>query len=145
MSGFDTFVMVDWSGGNDTGKTPRQDAIWACIARLGRAEKPRYLRNRGLAEAWLGEFFEAERAAGRRVLAGFDFPFGYPAGFAAAVTGQDDPFALWDWLETRIEDAPAANNRFDLAAEINLQVGGQGPFWFNGLKRDIHGLPRTKS
>ena len=145
MSGFDTFVMVDWSGGNDTGKTPRQDAIWACIARLGRAEKPRYLRNRGLAEAWLGEFFEAERAAGRRVLAGFDFPFGYPAGFAAAVTGQDDPFALWDWLETRIEDASTANNRFDLAAEINLQVGGQGPFWFNGLKRDIHGLPRTKS
>lgn len=144
MSGFDTIVMVDWSGGNDTGKSPRQDAIWACVARLGRAEDPVYLRNRAEAETWLAAFFEAERQAGRRVLAGFDFPFGYPTGFARALTGSDDPFAVWDWLETRVEDSPQANNRFDIAASINLQFGGQGPFWFNGLKRDIAGLPRRK-
>ncbi|HBU55668.1 MAG TPA: molybdopterin guanine dinucleotide synthesis, partial [Sulfitobacter sp.] len=29
MSHFNTFVVVDWSGGNDTGPTPRKDAIWA--------------------------------------------------------------------------------------------------------------------
>ncbi|MGZ2256731.1 molybdopterin-binding protein [Roseobacter sp. A03A-229] len=137
--------MVDWSGGNDTGPAPRADAIWACVAREGRAEEPVYLRNRGVAEDWLTALFETERAAGRRVLAGFDFPFGYPAGFAAAITGQADPFALWDWLEARIEDSPKANNRFDLAAEINLGFGGRGPFWFNGLKREIDGLPRRKT
>ncbi|GFE52213.1 hypothetical protein So717_39660 [Roseobacter cerasinus] len=145
MSHFDTVVMVDWSGGNDTGPKPRADAIWACVARMGRAEAPQYLRNRCLAEDWLAELFEEEQAAGRRVLAGFDFPFGYPAGFAKAVTGSADPFALWAWLERRIEDAPAGNNRFDLAAEINRRFGGKGPFWFNGLKRDIEGLPRRKT
>lgn len=144
MNGFDTVVMVDWSGGNDTGKTPRQDAIWACVARAGRAEEPYYLRNRRYAESWLSNFFDAELVAGRRVLTGFDFPFGYPAGFAGALTGANDPFALWEWLAAHIEDDPRVNNRFDLAAQINRRFGGQGPFWFNGLKRDIDGLPRTK-
>ncbi|MBW4710567.1 molybdopterin molybdenumtransferase MoeA [Roseobacter sp. YSTF-M11] len=137
--------MVDWSGGNDTGKSPRQDAIWACVARLGRAEDPFYLRNRRAAEHWLAQLFAAETQAGRRVLAGFDFPFGYPAGFAQALTGHQDPFALWDWLEERIEDSPTGNNRFDVAADVNQRFGGHGPFWFNGLKREIAGLPRRKA
>ncbi|WP_299969860.1 gephyrin-like molybdotransferase Glp [uncultured Roseobacter sp.] len=144
MSAFDTVVMVDWSGGNDTGPRPRQDAIWACIARGGRSETPVYLRNRAEAEVWLSTLFEAEAGANRRVLAGFDLPFGYPEGFAEQITGQADPLALWDWLEDRIEDAPRSNNRFDVAARINRQFGGRGPFWFNGLQRDIDGLPRRR-
>lgn len=144
MRAFDTVVMVDWSGGNDTGKKPRKDAIWACVARAGRAEEPVYLRNRGVAETWLAAFFEDETRKGHRVLAGFDFPFGYPSGFAKAVTESNDPLALWTWLDTQIEDTPEANNRFDLAAHLNRQFGGKGPFWFNGLKRDIEGLPRRK-
>lgn len=144
MTAFDTIVMVDWSGGNDTGKSPRQDAIWACVARMGRAEEPQYLRNRSVAENWLAALFETERKAGRRVLAGFDFPFGYPAGFAKEMTGQNDPFSMWNWLEERIEDSPQSNNRFDLAGSINERFGARGPFWFNGLKRDIAGLPRRK-
>ncbi|MFK7879232.1 gephyrin-like molybdotransferase Glp [Roseobacter sp.] len=136
--------MVDWSGGNDTGKSPRQDAIWACVARMGRAEEPVYLRNRRVAEDWLAAFFDAETRAGRRVLAGFDFPFGYPCGFAKALTGRKDAFAVWGWLTDRIEDTPQSNNRFDVAADINRRFGGEGPFWFNGLKRDIDGLPRRK-
>ncbi len=145
MTPFDTVVMVDWSGGNDTGPRPRKDAIWAGINRCGVAEAPVYLRNRAVAESWLAELFSAERAAGRRVLAGFDFPFGYPAGFARALTGSDDPLGLWDWFEKRIVDSPSANNRFDLAGHINLTHGdGKGPFWFNGLRRDVEGLARTK-
>ena len=66
MSQFDTIVMVDWSGGNDTGPRPARDAIWACVARQGRAEEPQYLRNRVVAEEWIAKFFDAERAAGRR-------------------------------------------------------------------------------
>jgi molybdopterin molybdotransferase len=144
VSRFDTFVVVDWSGGNDRGPTPKADAIWAGVARgPGRAET-RYFRNRALAEGWLTEFLSGEVAAGRRVLAGFDFPFGYPAGFAAAVTGRADPLALWDWLEARLEDTPEANTRFDLAARLNAATPGTGPFWGNGLKRDIPGLPRRK-
>lgn len=145
MSGFDTFAMVDWSGGNDRGAAPKRDAIWACVASGGASAEPVYLRNRALAEAWLSDLIETELAAGRRLCLGFDFPFGYPAGFAAALTGSADPLELWDWFEPRIEDAPGANNRFDLAGAINRGFGGRGPFWGNGLKRDIGGLPRTKS
>lgn len=67
---FDTIVIVDWSGGNDRGPTPVKDAIWACVA----GQDPIYFRNRILVETWLIELFERELAAGRRVMAGFDFP-----------------------------------------------------------------------
>ncbi len=145
MSGFDTVLMVDWSGGNDTGPTPRADAIWVCVARDGVADTPVYLRNRVLAEQWIARLFESETAAGRRVLAGFDFPFGYPAGFAKALTNSADPMALWAWFETHVQDDPKDNNRFDLAAFINQRFAGNGPFWANALQRDITGLPRTKA
>ncbi|CUH75100.1 hypothetical protein [Tropicibacter naphthalenivorans] len=138
MSPFDRFVMVDWSGGNDTGPRPRKDAIWICAS----DGAPRYLRNRVQAEAALAEEIDSALIAGQRLLIGFDFPFAYPAGFAAALTGSNDPLGVWAWLAARIEDAPKANNRFDVAAELNT---GNGPFWGNGLARDIPGLPRTKA
>jgi len=138
--------MVDWSGGNDTGPTPRKDAIWSCIARDGTVDAPVYHRNRAEAEVALTALIEDERAAGRRLLIGFDFPFGFPRGFARALTGVDDPFAVWRWLAERIEDSPRANNRFALAAGINRALGkGRGPFWGNGTKTDHPGLARTKA
>ena len=42
---FDTVLMVDWSGGNDRGPAPVQDAIWLCVARGGRSEEPRYMHS----------------------------------------------------------------------------------------------------
>lgn len=142
MTGYNTVVMVDWSGGNDTGPSPRKDAIWACVVREGVTQAPVYLRNRGQAEDWLSDLIATEVASGRRVLAGFDFPFGYPQGFARAATGSDDPLVLWDWFARELDDRPDGNNRFDLAARLNTVFPDIGPFWFNGLKRDIPGLPR---
>lgn len=142
---FDTVLIVDWSGGNDRGPRPVKDAIWLCVARDGRAEEPCYMRNRHVAEDWISAFFAAEQQAGRRVLAGFDFPFGYPRGYAEHLTGRADPLAVWDWYDARIEDAPKTNNRFDVAGEINRACGGRGPFWGNGLGRDVPGLARTKA
>lgn len=139
---FDTFLMVDWSGGNDRGATPKKDAIWVCAARDGTVDQPVYLRNRQEAESWITNFLHSENAAGRRVLAGFDFAFGYPIGFGKTLTGTDDPFAIWDWFADRVVDAPKTNNRFDLAGEINALFPGTGPFWGNGLQRDIPYLPR---
>ena len=135
---FDTFVMVDWSGGADKGPRPASDAIWACVA----GQEPQYFRNRALCEAWIGDLLAAEVAAGRRVMVGFDFAFGYPAGFARSVTGSDDPLKLWAWFEKHIEDGPKANNRFDIAGRLNAMTSGVGPFWANGLGRDIPDLPR---
>lgn len=139
MTAFDRFLMVDWSGGNDRGPAPKADAIWTCVA--GKA--PEYHRNRQEVEAWLAAQITDALESGQRLCIGFDFPFGYPTGFAHAVTGSDDPLVLWDWLEVRIEDAPKANNRFDVAAEINRSLGTNGPFWGNGLARNVLGLPRS--
>lgn len=134
-------LMVDWSGGNDRGPRPKRDAIWTCLV-SPHGETTAYHRNREAAEAAITAMIDAEIAAGRPVLAGFDFPFATPVGFARAITGSDDPRALWDWFATHVEDAPQANNRFDLAARINARFPGTGPFWGNGLHRNIPHLPR---
>jgi molybdopterin molybdotransferase len=136
--------MVDWSGGNQKPAKPSSDAIWAGIVKDGQPKAPVYLRDRQRAERWLAELIQDELAAGRRLFLGFDFPFGYPSGFAAALTGSDDPLTLWDWFEARIKDGPQQNNRFDLAGHINQKFGVRGPFWMNALQRDIVGLPRKK-
>ncbi|MFQ3254977.1 MAG: molybdopterin molybdotransferase, partial [Loktanella salsilacus] len=140
---FDTVIMVDWSGGNDRGATPKKDAIWTCIARAGQAEPPLYHRNRQIAETYLQGTLTAEQTAGRRTLAAFDLCFAYPAGFAEKLTGSDDPLALWDWFAARVTDTPDFNNRFDLAGQINTQFPGTGPFWGNGRpNHDVPHLPR---
>lgn len=137
---WDEVAMVDWSGGNDRGAAPKADSIWIATSRPG--EAPLYCRNRELAESWLLSRIEETLTAGQRLLVGFDFPFGYPSGFAAAIAGRPDPFALWSWLAERIEDAPSANNRFDVAAMMNRRLPGIGPFWGNPLRREIPDLPR---
>ncbi|MFP4327231.1 MAG: molybdopterin guanine dinucleotide synthesis [Paracoccaceae bacterium] len=142
MSWFGSVLIVDWSGGRDTGARPRKDAIWACLGRRDGVEPPVYLRNRAVAEDWLVTRIGQELSAGRRVLAGFDFPFGYPSGFAAALTGRADPLAVWDWVERHLPDGTDGTDRFDLAGRINARFPGTGPFWGNGLKRDIPHLPR---
>ena len=135
---YDTILMVDWSGAPDQGPRPKADAIWACVA----GNDPIYFSSRQAFEDWVTPFLASEVAAGRRVLAGFDFPFGYPAGFAKTVTGSDDPFALWAWFADHIVDEAKSNNRFDIAGQLNTMTDGTGPFWGNGLKRDIADLPR---
>ena len=139
---FDTVAMVDWSSGADTGPRPRKDAVWSAVARGGRVAPPVYHRNRRVAEAWIADLVAAELAAGRRLALGFDFPFGYPAGFAAHVVGRADPLALHDWFAAALDPAADGRDRFDVAAGLNARFPGTGPFWFNGLSRDIDGLPR---
>jgi molybdopterin molybdotransferase len=130
VTGFDTFVVVDWSArATPSPKAESRDSIWIGVAR-GEAVVCTYHRTRADAVRALEALFATELAAGRRVLAGFDFPFGYPKGFARAVTGRDDPLALWQALAARIEDAPDnANNRFAVATDLNDLFPGIGPFW----------------
>ena len=136
MTAFDTFLVVDWSAGADRGPRPKKDAIWIGVVREGVAQDPRYCRNRIVAEDWLKEFIRSERKAGRRVMAAFDFPFGYPKGFVHRVTGSDDPLEFWAWLEARItDDQDGRNNRYEIAEALNALISAApGPFW---------GKPRT--
>ena len=81
---FDRYIAVDWSANN----SPKlgTDSIWAAAGAAGgdRVETVN-LRTRRRAEDWLqGQLVDAA-GRGERVLVGFDFPLGYPAGFAAAL------------------------------------------------------------
>ncbi len=117
---FDRVVAVDWSASS----TPKRgaDSIWiasvgAGSGPLATTNVPTRTRAVDVLEALLGD--AARR--GERVLVGFDFSFGYPAG---------TPWGM-DELADRIEDDERnRNNRFDVAAELNARVGdGAGPFW----------------
>ncbi|MFW8635746.1 gephyrin-like molybdotransferase Glp [Cribrihabitans pelagius] len=143
---FDTVLVADWTAGKRRPKRESRDAIWLGAARSGIAEPPVYCRSRQEAEAWLSDFLARERAAGRRVLAGFDFPFACPRGFARRITGSDSPFALWAWLEARIQDSPdGSNNRFDVASELNRAFPGEGPFWGKPEEGRWPDIPYRKS
>ena len=143
MTLFDGYVAVDWSA-NGVPKRGK-DSIWLAGAGWGGIEEPENPATRAEAvdriEGLLARATEVER----RLLLGFDFPFGYPAGTARMLTGRDGWEAVWARIAELVEDGPDnANNRFDAAAALNAAFAGDGPFWGNGLKRGIPGLPRRK-
>jgi len=135
---FDAFVMVDWSAAT----VPRtgRDSIWICwLEKDGeRLENPPTRRAaKNLLENWL----EAALESHARILLGFDFPFGYPAGFAARLGLSGPPWrAVWDEIARLLrDDEHNANNRFDVAEALNRRVSGAAfPFW--GCPR---GFPRV--
>ncbi len=126
---FDSFVIVDWSAAN----LPRtgRDSVWIC-RRCGEDETLVNPPTRHAARALIAEWLAAAMAKGQRVLLGFDFPFGYPAGFAARLGLCGPPWrAVWDEIAALIEDdARNRNNRFDVAEALNRRVSGAPfPFW----------------
>ncbi|MGY6567557.1 MAG: hypothetical protein ACXIVE_01055, partial [Salinarimonas sp.] len=158
MSGFDRVVIVDWSAASKRMPArPRADAIWIGVSDASGDREPLYCRSRAEAMAMVAALCEEALAAGERLMIGFDFPLGYPRGFASAMTGRAEALALWEWLAGRIEDGDGnANNRFEAAAAINNRFPGIGPFWGRpasiplpdlperGSLRDGHGLPERR-
>ena len=144
---FDSHVIVDWSARSaPSPKRDSADAIWWTGVRDGHAESPVYARTRAEAVAALADLLAAEVAAGRRVLVGFDFPFGYPAGVAARLTGRARAYALWDWLAERVDDrADNANRRFSVGEQINAVYDGSGPCWGRPASWDHPGVPTRAS
>ena len=130
-------AILDWSA---AGKPARgKDSIW--LALDGAA--PENLPTRAQAEARLIALIEEALTAGERLLLGADFAFGYPHGFAATVAG--GPLDLWDWLADHHADTDRNESNYrEVAARLNALFPGDGPFWGNGRKMQIDGLPRLK-
>ena len=126
---FDRYVIVDWSASNRprTGK----DSVWVCVLDAdGRicAQNP---PTRGKAELIIRAALRHLVAEGQRVLVGFDFPYGYPAGLAAALELAGPPWrATWQYLVAGVRDDGETNasNRFEVAARINASLQHQ-VFW----------------
>lgn len=144
---FDAYVMVDWSAAAKPSPSHGRDSIWLGIARApGGAVELENPRTRHLAVERLLQLLSDLRREGRRVLVGFDFPFGYPAGTAARLTGKASWRALWEWIAQRLDDGPDnRNNRYLLAESINAQAfDGRGPFWGNPGEQRFRNLPPTR-
>ena len=108
-------------------------------------EQPENPATRVEAMARIEELLRGATESGRRLLCGFDFPFGYPTGTARVLTGQDSWEAVWARIADVIEDGPRnSNNRFWAAALLNSDFVGEGPFWGHPPTWDVPGLLRKR-
>jgi hypothetical protein len=109
MPFFDAFIMADWSGGSRRRKN-RQDAIWIAHGEIEddspQTESP---SSRTDAIELICSQLHRYVTSKSRVLVCFDFAYGYPVDFAAALesaTGKSDLHwrLVWEYLsETVIE------------------------------------------
>ena len=146
---FDAYLMVDWSA-NTTPKTG-PDSIWLALAeRTAAGLRLHVLDNpatRAEALARLGDLLDGLVQRKRRVLVGFDFPFGYSSGTSRVLKQKGAPWrATWRLLSKLIEDGPGnANNRFEIANTLNRWIGHRaGPFWGHPAGRSYRHLAMTR-
>jgi hypothetical protein len=149
MIAFDACVMVDWSA-NSRPKTGK-DSVWWCVASREsgglRIATPVNSRTRAGAVAEIAARLKAMVSGGRSVLVGFDFPYAYPRGFAAALGLAGEPWrAVWNELSALVRDDQLAftNNRFQVAASLNRRLAGGGRFWGCPRSARCTGLEMTK-
>ncbi|HTV87498.1 MAG TPA: precorrin-8X methylmutase [Stellaceae bacterium] len=126
---FEHYVIVDWSAAS--GPKTGRDSIWICH-RGPHGETCSNPATRHRAKAMLGDILTGVVERGERAILGFDFPFGYPAGFARRLGLVGTPWrAVWDEIAALLEDDAQNNsNRFAVGAAFNERVsGGSFPFW----------------
>jgi hypothetical protein len=132
---FSAYVIVDWSAAAKP--TTGADSVWIGVLkrdiRFRMAFESFNPATRAEAEARLNAIFEDLKKRNERALLGFDFPLGFPRGFAAALKlpGEAPWRAVWDQLDKMVKDkADNTNNRFGVGSEINRRLtGGPFPFW----------------
>ncbi len=139
---FDRIAVLDWSAA--AGRNTGRNSIWLAVAGAGDLHISN-LPIREQAETTLQTIISSTLAAEQRLLIGVDVAFGYPAGFARALTGRAEALAVWDWLAARVQDdAKARSNHPQVAAAINATLGGAadaGPFWGSSAPLQAAGLP----
>jgi hypothetical protein len=146
---FDYYIMVDWSG-EARRRAGRSDAIWIAHGPITSdapvTESP---FSRTEAVRLVHSLLVKEVGSKRRVLICFDFAYGYPVDFPAALqaaTGKSDRdlpwLVVWQYLSEHIKDDDGAaagakpnnrSNRFEVASQINALLSPDtkiaGPFW----------------
>jgi hypothetical protein len=142
---FDRILIVDWSAAAQLSPTrPSADAIWLGQIDASGATST-YHRSRASAETAIEAAIDTALVGKTRLLIGFDFPMGYPSGFAARLTGKPTARAVWSWLNAAIQDGPNnQNNHFQVASRIN-KIFGNGPFWGRPASLDLPDLPAKKT
>jgi hypothetical protein len=132
---FNAYVIVDWSAASkpNTGA----DSVWIGVlkrdVRFRLAFEAFNPPTRAEAEKRIVAVLDDLKKRNERALLGFDFPLGFPRGFASALKLPGTPpwRAVWDQVDKMVKDkADNTNNRFGVASEINRRLtGGPFPFW----------------
>lgn len=149
---FQSYVIVDWSAAAAPKAGP--DSVWIGAltpdARFRMQFEAFNPDTRAKARALLADTLAKLTRRGDRVLVGFDFSLGYPAGTAAALgldlTGKQPWEAMHAFLLRELKDKDDnSNNRFPLAARMNrLMSGGPFPFWGASRRDEVSTLSQKK-
>ncbi|HEX5378080.1 MAG TPA: cobalamin biosynthesis protein CbiG [Phenylobacterium sp.] len=132
---FSAYVIVDWSAAAKP--STGADSVWIGVMKRDVRFRLTYEAfnppTRAEAERKLTALLDDFKKRSERALVGFDFPLGFPRGFAPALhlTGEPPWRAVWDQLDKMVKDkADNTNNRFGVGSEINRRMtGGPFPFW----------------
>jgi hypothetical protein len=132
---FSAYVIADWSAASKP--TTGADSVWIGVlkrdVRFRLAFESYNPPTRAEAEKKLAALLDDFKKRSERALVGFDFPLGFPRGFADALNlpGDSRWRAAWDQLDKMAKDkADNTNNRFSVGSEINRRLtGGPFPFW----------------
>jgi hypothetical protein len=146
---FDSYVIVNWSAASKP--ATGADSIWIGAltpdSRLKLAFKASNPATRAKALEELTDLLNRCLKRGDRVLLGLDFPLGFPAGTAAALKLNGEPWrAVREFLAKEMKDKPDnSNNRFALAARMNRLISnGPFPFWGCSKKDELTTLAMKK-
>jgi hypothetical protein len=132
---FGAYVAVDWSAAE--GRKTGENSVWIGVAKRDArfrlsSDEPVNPPTRALAAEQLRTILADLKRRGDKVLLGFDFGLGLPAGTAARLGLKGEPWsALWAYLAKEVVDkADGTNNRFAAAAKMNrLMTDSARPFW----------------
>jgi precorrin-8X/cobalt-precorrin-8 methylmutase len=164
VSLFDFYTMVDWSGGAAR-RGGRSDTIWIAHGpETADAPLTHSPHSRTEAIGFIHSLLADELSLKRRVLLSFDFAYGYPVDFGAALqaaTGKSDRklpwIAVWQYLSEQIKDDEGTalgakpnnqSNRFEAANRVNalLSTGPEaaGPFWCASPQSACEYIPQKR-
>lgn len=149
---FDAYIMVDWSAAAKpvTGANSIWVGILARDARLRLQYQSVNIDTRLKARSFLEDIVAKLTGRGDRVLLGFDFSLGYPAGTAQALgldlSGQKPWQAMQALLASKLKDKPDNSNaRYAIAAGLNYAISkGPFPFWGAPARDVVSTLASTR-
>ncbi len=131
---FQAYVAIDWSAASKP--ATGADSIWIGVlkrnVRFQMAFEAHNPATRAEAEKTIHSILDDLARKRERAFVGFDFPFGFPHGTAAALKLAGEPWrAMLDFLAKEVKDKPDnTNNRFQVGAKINRLITGEAfPFW----------------
>lgn len=134
---FDAYIIANWTAAET--KKLGEGSIWFGVAkrdvRFRLYVETHNAATRAEGEKMLADLLAEHAKRGDRVLLGFDFPFGLPAGTAQRLNLDTAALTPWQatgkFLSANIVDKPDnTNNRYQVAAKMNRLMTDQAwPFW----------------